>query len=175
VRLVEAVAQRGPHTHGWASPAHITSHSFTGWHITGGPGPLDPDTAPVGLTLGHSRLATSGALPGDAPPDAEYQPLTNHDIALAHNGTLPEHDQDHIDSCWLLTLRTVHAHAYIRDHPGRHALITIDLATRTLRATTTGQPLWLRHDPDGTVLTSVPVWPGTWQRVPDRLTYRSDL
>jgi hypothetical protein len=169
--LTAAVARRGPHTHGWAVP-HLAPYggSIGGWTLHGGPGPLtDP---PPGLALGHSRLATSGAVHGGPPPDTEYQPLTHGPRVLAHNGTLPDTPQDRIDSCWLLAQPD--PHDYLIRHGGRHALITIDLHTRTLAASTTGQPLYLRDDPGSLVLTSVPLGPG-FRPLPRNTTVRSVL
>lgn len=160
--LTHAVARRGPHTHGWATPA-INTHGPLGiWALTGGSGPLDHP--PPGLALGHSRLATSGAHHGDQPPDHEYQPLRRGPRALAHNGILPRADQHHIDSRTLLPIPD--PHDFLISHGGRHALITIDLDIGLIVASTTGQPLWLRDDPGTLVITSVPLGDG-FHRIPD--------
>lgn len=169
-RLTAAVARRGPHTHGWATPHLAPWGSLGVWSILGGTGGLsDP---PPGLTIGHSRLATSGARHGDQPPAGEYQPLTHGPRVLAHNGVLPDHPQDVIDSCALLAMDD--PHGYLIRHGGRHALITADLHTGLLEATTTGQPLYLRDEPGSLVYTSVPLGPG-FRPVPPNATVRSVL
>jgi len=77
-------AARGPHSHGWATPAP------GGWTVTRRPGRLTAQDAPAPgpIAIGHSRLATSTRRPGDAPDPDEGQPLVDAGVAFAHNGTL---------------------------------------------------------------------------------------
>lgn len=82
----EGAAARGPHSNGWA-----TWRVKQGWRISHAAGRLDGWPAPSSLypvAIGHSRLATSTARPGDAPDPAEGQPLSLGGLTLAHNGTL---------------------------------------------------------------------------------------
>lgn len=78
---VRWAGQRGPHEHGTAA--------FDGnaWQVQRGRGPLS--AVPDGTVVGHSRLATMGASPGDAPSIAEAQPYTTGRFMVAHNGTIP--------------------------------------------------------------------------------------
>lgn len=81
---VEGAAPRGPHSWGWA-------WWLGEWNRIVGDGPLPgpPDScAPARVILGHSRLATSGAAAGDAPPPEAGQPVVVDGLALAHNGTV---------------------------------------------------------------------------------------
>lgn len=81
---IEGAAPRGPHSWGWA-------WWLGEWSRIVGDGPLPgpPDScAPARVILGHSRLATSGAAAGDAPPPEAGQPIVVDGIALAHNGTV---------------------------------------------------------------------------------------
>lgn len=82
----EGAAARGPHSNGWA-----TWRERQGWRTSYAPGRLDAWPTPSSLypvAIGHSRLATSTARPGDAPDPDEGQPLLLGGLVLAHNGTL---------------------------------------------------------------------------------------
>lgn len=95
---VEAMAiagagARGPHQHGWAF------QDGDGWTVLRYPGRLMRETwpgvighpRPGALYIGHSRLATSGARAGDAPPQTEAQPYVHEGrFLIAHNGTIPD-------------------------------------------------------------------------------------
>lgn len=158
VMLVSATGRRGPHAHGWATPA------ADGWLVEGGYGPLAG--SPHGLAVGHSRMATSGDRPGDRPGDGEYQPIARDTQVLAHNGVLPDEDQHRIDSLALMDLwGVVDPHDHLFRIGGHHALITVDLATRQLVASSTGQPLWAREHGGQVVLTSYPVDTRRWRPV----------
>lgn len=115
-------------------------------------------------------LATTGSTPGDQPPATESQPITRSHRLVAHNGVLPEAptliDSHHLLHIWE---NGDDPHAYLRRHPGRHALLTADLHTRTLVASTTGQPLHTRTRHGVTVITSWPVGEG-WTPITPRAT-----
>lgn len=92
-RAAAEAASRGPHSFGWSW------WDGERWTHERGPGPLPAppdDVAGVKVALGHSRLATTGERPGDAPDPAEGQPLEllpadgrASSILLAHNGNVP--------------------------------------------------------------------------------------
>jgi len=84
-RALAGAAARGPHSYGWGrlQDDGTWAVQYGAGSLTGRPPP------PAGTVLiGHSRLATSTARPGDLPDPAEGQPLTSADgaSALAHNG-----------------------------------------------------------------------------------------
>lgn len=83
---VAGAAARGPHSSGWARYG-----PGLGWIVDRWPGRLPPpdiiDPA-YPIQVGHSRLATTGDRPGDAPDPNEGQPLRLGSWLLAHNGTV---------------------------------------------------------------------------------------
>lgn len=96
--LVHQAGKRGPHAHGWAWLGHH------GWGVIRREGPLQHppvEMLPSSVIIGHSRLATSGRMPGSVPPVDEAQPITSGDFLLAHNGTIPG-SAEAVDSWTLL-------------------------------------------------------------------------
>lgn len=94
-QAIQGAGARGPHTHGWAF------RDGDGWTVLRYPGRLVYETFPALLRtralppgvlyIGHSRLATSGARAGDAPPLQESQPYVESGrYLIAHNGTIPD-------------------------------------------------------------------------------------
>lgn len=96
VIAISGAAARGPNTHGWAF-----RDEQEGWTVLRYPGRLIYQTYPRisgirsiskgALYIGHSRLATVGSRPGDAPPLHEAQPYVSRgEFLVAHNGTVPD-------------------------------------------------------------------------------------
>jgi len=151
-----AAGRRGPHSHGWAWSMP------DGWGLAYGAGPLTGTTAPMigPVVLAHSRLATSGARPGDLSSPTEGQPLRAGSVVLAHNGTVPGANTV-VDSEELLhvlcgssdplSVRVEHA---LRLCPRATALAAADggevVVARRGGDRRVGQPLW-RLDAGGVV------------------------
>lgn len=76
-------AKRGPHSSG------VARWTGDGWDVHRYPGrlPVLRSAAP-GIVVAHSRLATTGARPGDRPDPAEGQPLSQGRWVVAHNGNI---------------------------------------------------------------------------------------
>lgn len=79
---VKGAARRGPHTNGWA---YLDGD---GWRVERSAGRLGLPKHAGRVRVGHSRLATSGRRPGDAPPVEESQPYESGRYLIAHNGTV---------------------------------------------------------------------------------------
>lgn len=92
--LAARAAERGPHSYGWGfgRPTGAgTSVPGWEWRFDRGSGPLPaPTRAMTEVVIGHSRLATTGSRPGDAPPSAEAQPVCIGGWVVAHNGDVPD-------------------------------------------------------------------------------------
>jgi hypothetical protein len=81
---------RGPHSWGVAGWATSTGTWRSGYWK----GRLVRVPVGPGVTVAHSRLATSTRQPGDAPDPAEGQPFVDGRLMVAHNGTLTPAEQD---------------------------------------------------------------------------------
>jgi hypothetical protein len=91
---VVGAGRRGPHSSGLAL---WQRGNLVPWQVTRTSGRLDRWTlAPrIGTVIvGHSRLATATANPGDMPDPAEGQPLEHGSFLIAHNGTLTSDEVD---------------------------------------------------------------------------------
>ncbi len=166
--------QRGPHEHG------IATWTPDGWDVHRASGPLTalPDS---GSVVAHSRLATCGASPGDAPEVAEAQPYTTGRYLIAHNGTIPDHvvrryidPPPDVDSmALLLALEAgVEPPAVLGETPAAAAVIWSDglgyYAYRQPGDRTQAHPLYVSAGDGWTVVTSGPIMGG--RLLPERQT-----
>lgn len=157
--LVEQIGRRGPHSHGIAT--------YNGqWQVTYDHGPLKflPENDWTVL-LAHSRLATSGAYPGDLPDPSEGQPIHHGGMIIAHNGTLKHHHNPYVSD----TRKAVYFHtetindipAALTPHDGAPQA-AIALNTTTLQGITHrtgnngGHPLYETRTPTAHIIASIP-------------------
>jgi asparagine synthetase B (glutamine-hydrolysing) len=156
---------RGAHQHGFVS----ISDSIT---KRAGSGSL---AAPfVGsFTIGHSRLATSGAYSGTLPDPQEAQPYVQNDLVIAHNGVIETTKKTSHKVDTLVLFEVSDPHKFLKAHhetlKQNHALITANYNGMIISSF--GQPLFYRQDENGLAVSSVPTRTGNWQRVIDTIAF----
>ena len=150
---------RGAHQHGFVTVSDSMKRRTGKGQLSA---PFDGS-----FTIGHSRIATSGAYSGTLPDPEEAQPYVQNDLVIAHNGVIEttKNTSHKVDTLKLFEVSD--PHSFLKAHhetlKQNHALITASYRGMTISSF--GQPLFYRQDENGLAVSSVPTRNGDWQRV----------